>query len=410
MKPGAAGDERLLPAGSLGHVDDPSAGTSAPSRTSWRWPSSSRRPTPTSRSASGRSVERAVEEPHASSPRRPRRRCRRGARSTGCGWRSPGSGPSSSRCAPRVRADETSAARRDAIARSSSWRRSRSATSRGKVSSDADRDRARGRLERARVDAAGTVAQQPSQLPWQLTRSSSGSVSAARPPASRSPSARSRSSVRGPIPGSSRSVERREESGLAARAHDRHPSRLAPVARDLRDDLRGADAERARERSGAAHGRLHRLGDDAGVRKVGADLASVEEALVEPRALDGGHDAAHGLPDGAASSRGRRHAADGRTRHAGSCGALPRGSSPSGSRTAAPRSSRSRRRRGPAGRRRRPAPPAQLGVPAPRPRRRRHPGRGARRSHEEAYVLSETWGTGASPRVPPPSPERLIRA
>ena len=78
---------------------------------------------------------------------------------------------------------------------------------------------------------------------------------------------------------------------------DREPAGLAPVGRDLRDHLRGRDAERAREPRPRAHDRLDRLRERARVVEGRRDLAEVEVALVDPRLLDGRHDLAHDRPD-----------------------------------------------------------------------------------------------------------------
>ena len=78
----------------------------------------------------------------------------------------------------------------------------------------------------------------------------------------------SRSSARGPTPGSSARRERREEPRLGPGRHDRDPARLAPVRRDLADDLRRRDAEGARERVAPADGDLHCFGEPRGRRRT----------------------------------------------------------------------------------------------------------------------------------------------
>src|SRR5581483_4961928 len=84
----------------------------------------------------------------------------------------------------------------------------------------------------------------------------------------------------------------------ASGADDGEPAGLPPVGGDLRNDLAGCDAERARERGGAADGRLDRLGHAPGGEEVVRDLTQVQVALVQPRALDGRDDLADRGPDG----------------------------------------------------------------------------------------------------------------
>ena len=93
-----------------------------------------------------------------------------------------------------------------------------------------------------------------------------------------------------------RAGQRREERRLAPRPDDGQSAGLVPVGRDLRDDLRGRDAERAREPRPRAHDGLHGLGERAGVVEGGRDLAEIEVALVDPGLLDGRHDVAHDRP------------------------------------------------------------------------------------------------------------------
>ena len=106
-------------------------------------------------------------------------------------------------------------------------------------------------------------------------------------------------------PGQAPDVERREERRLASWRDDRQPAGLAAVARDLRDHLRGRDADRGAQARRAPDGGLNRLGDGARLAERVRDLAQVEVALVEPRALDRRHHLAHGAPD-----RGRVLAVD----------------------------------------------------------------------------------------------------
>ena len=147
--------------------------------------------------------------------------------------------------------------------------------------------------------------------------------------------------------------ERREERRLASGPHDGQTARLAPVGRDLRDDLRRRDAERAREMRARADDRADGLGDGARVveRRGDARRDRGSPRRSPPARRTGRSRAPSTRPP--ASSRGRACGAAGRTPRAGSGGAPRRPTSPNGSRTSGPRSWRSRRPRGRAGRRRR---------------------------------------------------------
>ena len=130
---------------------------------------------------------------------------------------------------------------------------------------------------------------------------------------------------------------------------DRDPARLAPVGGDLGHDLRGRDAERAREARRGAHRRLHGLGDRTGAGEVGGEPGEVEVALVEPGALDERHDLAHGGPHRLRVLAVERVPGphEDRLRAAAQClGAAHRRVDPE---PRARRSSRSRRRLGPCG-------------------------------------------------------------
>ena len=246
-------------------------------------------------------------------------------------------------------------------------------------------------LEPARVDPAGAVAEQRPDLPRQQAPQRRRRRAAASAPIVVTPAPREALLRPGPDAREQADVEGREKRRLAAGPDDGQPARLAPVGGDLRDHLAGGDAERARQRGRAAHGRLHRLGHAAGGEEVGRDLAQVEVALVEAGPLDGRHDLPHRPPDRLASTGGRARGGDGRRPPAGSGAAPRRSSSRSGCRTCGRRSSRSRPRRGRAGRRRRPgASGAATGPRAPRRRRRRHRGRGGRRSRQPSLELAGT--------------------
>ena len=222
-------------------------------------------------------------------------------------------------------------------------------------------------------------------LPGSRRRRASSS-SAARSPIVATPGCASRSSARGPTPGSRRTSNGARKPPLCPGAHDRQPARLAPVGGDLGDDLAGGDAERAgqgvapRTAAWTASATRRRRGSPARFRPGRGSPRRARSARPSGRPR-----APSARPS--ASTGGRGCGAAGRTRPPGSGAAPPRSSSPSGSRTAARRSSRSRRPRGRAGRRRRRAAcAAGSGPRAARRRRRTHRGRGARRSREQAYA------------------------
>ena len=161
----------------------------------------------------------------------------------------------------------------------------------------ADRDRLGRELEAARVDPARPVAQQRAELAGQEAAQpgvvEGGELADRLDAGAPQP-------LLGPRPDAREAahVERREERGLLPGRDDGDPARLAPVARDLRDDLAARDAERAREAGRAAHGRLHRLGHRTRLAEVVRHLPHVEVALVHPGPLDGRHDLSHGCPHG----------------------------------------------------------------------------------------------------------------
>ena len=99
-------------------------------------------------------------------------------------------------------------------------------------------------LERSRVDAAGAVAQETPDLAGQ--EPPQVGVGQGRELADRLDACRAQPRLRARAdPGERADVERREERRLASGRDDGEPAGLAAVARDLRDDLRGRDAERA---------------------------------------------------------------------------------------------------------------------------------------------------------------------
>ncbi len=160
---------------------------------------------------------------------------------------------------------------------------------------DADRDPLRSKLQPARIDAARPVAEQRPDLSGeeaaQLFVVERGELAARRDPGHAQALVGLRPHAR-ELPHRERSEEPRLRPG-----HDHRQSAwLAPVARHLGDDLRGRDADGAREARRRAHGGLHRFGDGSGGEEIARDLAEIEVALVEARALDGRHDPPHRRP------------------------------------------------------------------------------------------------------------------
>ena len=267
----------------------------------------------------------------------------------------------------------------------SSASRSRSAMSRSKVSSlesetgSEESSRPRGSMPRARSRSIVPT------LPGSSLRSASSSSAASAPtvatPAAGQPLLGARARPRA-------ACARRAAPGTPPRGPGSttvSATRLAPVAGDLGDDLRGRDAERAGEARGAAHGGLHRAGEHARaaevVRPPRPDRGSPRPGPVRSTV---GHHLADRVPDRARVLGVEAVPWAGRRPPAGSGEAPPRSSSRSGSRTGGRRSSRWRPLRGRAGRRRRrAASSAARAAPAPRPRRRTRPDRGARRSRLE---------------------------
>ncbi len=91
--------------------------------------------------------------------------------------------------------------------------------------------------------------------------------------------------------------QRRQEGCFPPGPYHHQAGGLPPVGRDLCDDLRRGDAQRAREPRARAHDGLHRLGERPRVVEGGRDLAEVEVTLVDARLLDRRHDLAHDRPD-----------------------------------------------------------------------------------------------------------------
>ena len=223
------------------------------------------------------------------------RRSRPRGWSSGCGSRSRRSAASPSPSAPPARRDASAPPSSPAIRRSSACSSVRSSRSRSNVSSTEIEMRSlvvssrRGSIPSARSRSIRPTA------PGSSDRRS-GSESAARPPIVVTPAAASLASARGPDARKRPHRERRQEGGLGPGGDNRDAAGLAPVRRDLRDDLRGRDAERARQARRRAHRDLHGFGDRAGPNEVGGDAREVEVALVETRPLDGRHYLAHGRP------------------------------------------------------------------------------------------------------------------
>ena len=221
---------------------------------------------------------------------------------------------------PSGAARRGAARRRRRRARTSPRSRSRSARSRPRAG--AGRSRGRGRARAVRPCPGSTCR-------------SSASPSAASSPIVSTPAASEPRRGARPDPRQHPDRERREERRLAPGPDDRQPAGLAAVGGDLRDDLRGRDAERAREPRARPHDRPHRLGERARVVEGGRDLAEIEIALVDPRLLDRRARCRARSTRPRASTRGRA-TSRGRTKTASGSGAAPR-------RTTSPRRSRSRR-------------------------------------------------------------------
>ena len=202
--------------------------------------------------------------------------------------------------------------------------------------------RSRGSIPQARSRSSGPI------VPGRTTRSSAsasaGEIADRLHAGCSEPLLRLR-----PDPGQRADRERGEEPRLLARGHDRDPARLAAIRGDLADDLRGRDAERARERGRGAHRRLHRLGDRACAgerrRRPCRDRGSPRRSRpARPAARPRG---SRSTPP--PSTAGRARGAAGRRRPRGSAEAPRPSSSRSGCRSVGRRSSPSRRPRDPAG-------------------------------------------------------------
>ena len=158
-----------------------------------------------------------------------------------------------------------------------------------------DRDALASELQLARIDPARPIAQH-------RPRPCRAAPRAARRRRARrghrplsTPAAARRASALGPTPGRRRTGSGARKRGLAPRWDDGYPTGLAAVGGHLADDLRGRDAERARERGRCAHRRLHGLGNGTRAGEVGGDRAQVEVALVDPGSLDARHDLAYAV-------------------------------------------------------------------------------------------------------------------
>src|SRR5262249_38820123 len=163
---------------------------------------------------------------------------------------------------------------------------------------DADRDPLGVELELAWIDAAGAVAEHlpdaAREQAAQIVVGDGREVADGLDPGGTQPFLGLRPDARQPAHG-----ERREERGLSPARYDDEPARLARVARDLRDDLARRHSERAREAGRRTHRRLHGFGHDPRGQEIAGYLTHVEVALVDAGLLDGGDDAAHGVPNGA---------------------------------------------------------------------------------------------------------------
>ena len=220
-----------------------------------------------------------------------------------------------------------------------------------------DRDSLRRQLERPRVDAARAVAQLGADLAAQ--NHAQLLVGEGREPADRVDAGTDEPLLGArPDAGQQANRKRLEEMRLAAGPNDGEPARLAPVGRDLGDDLRVRDAERARQARARANDRLHGLGERARVVEVAARPRRGRGSPRRSRPARRSAPSRGRVTRPRGSSRGRARSAVARRRRAGSGGAPRRTTSPSGSRSRVPCSSRSRRPRGRADRRRRSAAPS----------------------------------------------------
>ena len=167
---------------------------------------------------------------------------------------------------------------------------------------------------------------------WSSSPTLPGSISASWPDRARRDrrSARSRRLAGAPAP----SAPRRAAAAAAAvrGTRDRRPggtitmpTGLAAVARDLRDGLRAAGAERAAEPGRLAHGRLERT-EQRARRVVRHHRREIEVALVDADLLDARAELPDELPRPPASARGSARGRAARRPRAGS-GAAPRPSS-----------------------------------------------------------------------------------
>ena len=128
---------------------------------------------------------------------------------------------------------------------------------------------------------------------------SSASSSSASAPIVATPAATSRTSRLGPDAGQRANRQPGQERRLPAPRHDGDPAGLSGVRRDLRDDLAGGDAQRAREPHALAHRELHQLGLLARVA-----VGQHEVALVDPDLLDHRRHLVHERPHPRATTRG----------------------------------------------------------------------------------------------------------
>ena len=161
---------------------------------------------------------------------------------------------------------------------------------------DADRDPLGGQLELAWIDPARAVAQDSADA----AREEAPQIGVAerREGADRLDAGRGQPLL-GFRPHSRQAAnrERREKGGFRTCRDDGEAARLAAVRRDLRHHLRRGEPERAGEARRSLHSGLHRLSDLACLEEVGRNLADIEIALVQARALDGRDDAANRGPD-----------------------------------------------------------------------------------------------------------------
>ncbi len=130
------------------------------------------------------------------------------------------------------------------------------------------------------------------------TARSSTSESAASPPIVFTPAAASRSSARGPTPGSARTGNGARKLASLPGGTTVMPPGLRRSEATLHTTFEVETPERARQRRRGSYGDLHGVGQPAGACEVAHDGAEVEVPLVDPDLLDLRDDLADRRPHG----------------------------------------------------------------------------------------------------------------